>query len=139
MRVSVPVPLTHLRRAATFLIVNVLWLLFRADSVSQWAFILNRMVTSRDFYIHEDAVRAFKVPGLVSAVYGTGLWYPQRKIYAICGLVFLVMCLLICLLTKNNFEREYRMEKKSLAWCAGLMVLCLISLSTVSVFLYFNF
>ena len=122
----------------TFTTTTLLWLLFRADSVSQWRFLLARLV-SGDYYLHEDTVRAFKLPGLVSAVYSTGFWYPQRKIYGVCGVVFLLLCLLLCLKTKNNYLRTYDRNNKSLAWTVGLMVFCLLSLSTVSVFLYFNF
>lgn len=129
---------THFKWLITFTIVNVLWLLFRADSVAQWTGLLGNFL-SGDFYLHEDAVRAFKVPGMVSAIYSTGLWLPQRKIYGVCGVVFLAVCLLLCLIPKNNYLRDYRTDKKSLAWTAALMVCCLISLSTVSVFLYFNF
>lgn len=136
--VTVPFPLTHLKRFTTFLIVNLLWLLFRADSVTQWGQLLTRLA-SGDFYLHEDAVRGFKVPGLVTLIHETIGWYPQRKIFGACGLVFLTGCVLLCLLPKNNYLRTYNTDKKSLAWTAGLLLFCLMSLSTVSVFLYFNF
>lgn len=129
---------TLLRRFTTFLIVNLLWLLFRADSVTQWGQLLARLV-SGEFYLHEDAVRGFKVPGLVTLIHETIGWYPQRKIFGACGLVFLIGCVLLCLLPKNNYLRTYDTGKKSLMWTAGLMLFCLMSLSTISVFLYFNF
>lgn len=127
-----------LRRAGTFLGINVILVLFRADTVTQFGLFLRRLA-SADYYIHEEAVRGFKIPGLVSLIYDTIGWFPQRKIFAMCGVMLLVFSLILTQLPVNNYLRNYRTDKKSLMWTAGLMLFCLMSLSTISVFLYFNF
>ena len=51
----------------------------------------------------------------------------------------MLFALWLCLCTKNNYERDYKRSGLSLCYTAGILALCILSLGSVSTFLYFNF
>jgi hypothetical protein len=52
---------------------------------------------------------------------------------------FMALAIILCLCFENNYKRETKRNVGSLVLSAGLLFVCIISLSTVSTFLYFNF
>ena len=120
-----------LRTAVTFLIVNALWVLFRADGFAQAAevyramlFFGNLQMYQLDYIVGEAGYLNF--PMVVDCVYILGL---------IAGLLFLVFrC-------KNSAEllAQFRPSGKTLAAAALLFCTACLCLSRESVFIYFNF
>ncbi|MBQ7678507.1 MAG: MBOAT family protein [Butyrivibrio sp.] len=116
MTERIPKPL---RWAGTFLIVNILWLLFRSDGVRQWMMLVTRMFVFDGRGVSEALMSAYDAhvpPGLL-----------------------LLAALALCLGVKNNYVRSWRLSGPMVAGCAMLLGLCLLTLNRVSVFLYFNF
>ncbi|WP_026528960.1 MBOAT family O-acyltransferase [Butyrivibrio sp. VCD2006] len=122
----------------TFGIINVLWLLFRADSVSQWIQILKRLfVLNLD--VRSELVETFRIPRFRYVL--SFLRLPSEDLNVLltgCGIA-MAAALIVCLCCKNNYEREYKTNALSLAFTWVLLVVCIVSMSSISTFLYFNF
>ncbi len=122
----------------TFVFLNVTWLLFRADSVTMWTQILRRLfVLNLD--VREELVETFRIPKLRYALKLFGLPQDNGYVLGVSTAVVMVLALMICLCFKNNYERTYRKNAASLIFTWGLLTVCIVSLSSVSTFLYFNF
>ena len=122
----------------TFAFINITWLLFRADSVDMWLKILKRF-TVHYYVVREDILEPFRIPKLTGVLSGLGV--PDSTSLALwvsLGL-FMTMAFVLCLCTTNNYKAKYEKNALSVGITWVLAVLCLVSLSTVSTFLYFNF
>ncbi len=122
----------------TFIFVNVTWLLFRADSVTMWTQLLRRLfVLNLD--VRTELVEAFRIPKLTALLAGLGAESSDFFVLSVSTVVFMVLALIICLVPVNNYRAEYRKNAFNLVATVVLLTLCVISLSSVSTFLYFNF
>lgn len=123
----------------TFSVVNVLWLLFRADSVRQWIQLVFRMIKMENLSVRKELIDCFSLPGrafVFDILHLNGLY---AKMPHICALMFLVAGLSICLNHKNNIEKEIKAGIVTSLAAALLLFLSIISLGGVTVFIYFNF
>ena len=127
------------RLVLTFLYVNLLWGLFRADSVTQFVSILKRMILWDGAGFHEAFLSSFRLPYLRKALSLLHVPYTDTGVYALCAAVLFVCLFLLCVLPENDYRRRYEATNGSLAWTLALLVFCIVSLGKVSVFLYFNF
>lgn len=109
----------HIRWALSFLIINTLWLLFRASSLKKWFLMLQRIPTNFDKGISGSLVSAYDSYIPLVALLGGGI--------------------LLCLFSKNNYERKLKITPATAVATAFLLTLNLITLNKVSIFLYFNF
>ena len=115
----------------TFGILNVFWLLFRSEAVSQWKEILLRIIKFDSFIIREDFFEAFSLPEFL----WNGLsWGPVLTM-----IIMVVAAFLICLLPKNNYKRSFSTSKRNMILGAIALVWSVISLSGEAVFIYLNF
>ncbi len=122
----------------TFAFLNVTWLLFRANSVTEWVQILKRLfVLNLD--VRDGMLEAFRIPRFRYVMSAIGLSAEDHAVLLACMFIMMVLALCLCLLFKNNYERKYEFKVSSLAFTWVLIVTCVISLSSVSTFLYFNF
>ena len=103
----------------TFLAVNVLWLLFRADSVAQWVLMLKKMASLQSLSLSAELLSAFASPVHVLYV-------------AACALV-------ICLCFENTARRRIGRNVRTVLLASGAFAVSVLSLGAESVFLYFNF
>ena len=122
----------------TFGFVNVMWVFFRADSVSEALKLLNRIAMFNFGGIRKEILECFKPVELSILLANTSvdLAYPNLALT-----VFYVSCLLIILGCKNAHEKMelFRPTFLKAATFAFLMAGCIFSLSGISTFLYFNF
>lgn len=124
----------------TFLFVNLTWIFFRADSISQaWQFV-KRIFGLKSFSVRTGLLNTFGLKEL-QFVY-RHVPVVNRLIASIRGfdmLILLGTSLILCVAFKNNQEAEFKPDRKR-AFCT---IFCLLwgifSLSGVSEFLYFNF
>ena len=133
--------LGHVTRwALTFLSVNALWVVFRADSISQAALFLRTMLYMKSFavrqelykccYMAELEVLESHVPLmnlLPSRVYGWHMW------------LFLLGALFAVLNLPNSKTLTFRPNVWTSFLTMIFLVWSIVSLSGISVFLYFNF
>ena len=125
----------------TFLVVNILWLLFRADSVGQWKDILSVMFRMESLNISDELLWTFVLPEN-QILYGFG--FPAKLNGLVRGFPAVVVFLfayLVCMIPENNVRMQAR--ARTHMWmvpvCAVALTWSLLCLSSESVFLYFNF
>ncbi len=131
---------TVIQWGITFLFVNLTWIFFRADSISQAVNFIRRIFGFQSFSVRDGLLNTFGLKEL-KFIY-CHIPILNRVIASVHGfdmLILLTASLILCLVFKNNQEMEFKPDTKK----AVFTVLCLIwgifSLSGVSEFLYFNF
>ena len=124
--------------AVTFIFVNLAWLLFRADSVGQWLSILKRFSVPY-FEIRTELLDCFRIPKLRYFFELIGVSNSDDAVLYFSLYVVMGLALVLCLCFKNNYERQYKNNVRSLLFTLGILLVSVLSLSRVSTFLYFNF
>ncbi|MBE5859899.1 MAG: MBOAT family protein [Butyrivibrio sp.] len=122
----------------TFAFLNVTWLLFRADSVTMWLQILKRL-TVLNLDIREDMLEPFRIPKFSYLLSALSLPSSDGAALRISCALAMAFALIICLCCKNNYEREYKLNIRNMLFTVALLFMCIISMSSISTFLYFNF
>lgn len=125
---------------ATFLYVNVAWVFFRSSSIEQAVTLFKRMFTGEIALPAEAIYDAFNLDEF---------WYVLKVLHLtdfgfsnyILMIVFTVVILLVTFFGKNVHEMA---AKWKMSWISAVVVgivfiWCVVSLSGVSTFLYFNF
>ena len=121
-----------LRWGVTFFLVNLLWLLFRAESVSQWAQMVAGMAGGRGFSISDGLIHSLYLPGY--EVLGlTAMPYKMR------GLLLFPLALLLCLLPQNQYRKRGGTKALTAVLSAVLIVWCLLGFTAETNFIYNNF
>ena len=114
----------------TFTFVIIAWVFFRATSLADALAIIKSMLMMNFGPIRDSITSAFALPGGIRPGYN-----------AIFMMVWYVLSLFACLGMKNTYEKT--MAFKPTIWNALMTVILILyvtlSLSNVSVFLYFNF
>lgn len=124
----------------TFAIVNVLWLLFRSESISQWYGIIRTISFFEDTTIHNELMVAFVLPEttFIRNVIPL-LGKLSDKIRGFWMLLFTVCAFGLCLLPENNYRRPRSYSIITMLLAVIAFVWSFIGLSSESVFVYFNF
>ena len=125
---------------ATFLYVNIAWVFFRSTSISQAFSLFKRMFTGGITPPSEAIYGAFNLDEF---------WYVMKILHLtdfsfsnyILMIGFTVVILLVTFFGKNVHElaAKWKMSGVSAVALAVVFVWCVVSLSGVSTFLYFNF
>lgn len=126
------------RWVTTFTIVNILWLLFRSESVLQWINILKKILSFENTTISEGLISCFWLPEkqfLEDALH-LGIADNIRGFWM---LVFILGAFSICLIPGNNYKKLKNISLVSMLTAAISFVWGFICLSGESVFVYFNF
>ena len=124
--------------AVTFAFVNVAWLLFRADSVSQWLNILKRLGVHY-YNIRTDLLECFRIPKLSQLLESLGASNADNIVLYLGLYGAMALALILCLCFKNNYERKYKTTALSMVFTLAILLASVLSLSRISTFLYFNF
>lgn len=126
--------------AATFIAVNITWVFFRADSVSQAFSVLGSLFAFDKPSVLAELASFFNLPEIWYILKALGLYQFSGSTY----IAMIAFCLISAFLIwgcKNIAETEKRVQPTAVK-CVLLSMLflwCLTSLSGVSSFLYFNF
>ncbi|MBP7347163.1 MAG: MBOAT family protein [Butyrivibrio sp.] len=123
----------------TFLFVSFAWLLFRSDSVSQWIYLLQKIFSFDRMNVSEDLARLFRIPHMRYSLELLHIPYTDNGVFMVSMGILFGGVLAISLLCENSYRRKYSCTVKSLIITIVMLMACLVSLSSVSVFLYFNF
>ena len=124
--------------AVTFAFINIAWLLFRADSVTMWIQLLKRFPVYY-YVVRNEILEPFRIPKLTAAMEIIGIANSTSMALWISLVSYMLLGFGICLFTANNYQAKYKRNAFSVITTWILFILCLISLSSVSTFLYFNF
>lgn len=123
----------------TFLTINLLWLLFRAESVSQWKLLIVKMFSFQNMSISEGLINSFVVPEsefLFNILNLTGV---NESVRGFGMLSFIVFAFIICFIPDNNYKTMHRLNLGEAFFSAFAFVWAFLCLSNESVFVYFNF
>lgn len=114
----------------TFGFVVVAWVFFRAASLSDALAIVRSMFAMNFGALREGIVSAFALPGGFLPGYN-----------ALFMLAWYLLSLFACLGMRNTYEKAANFKPTLLNACSTVLIIlyCTLSLSNVSVFLYFNF
>ena len=124
----------------TFSLVNLLWILFRADSFSQAAGMIKKMMLMDDFTVRGDLTGCFNLSELNFLDSHVGIFdILSSHIWGFNMWVFLAAALIIVLNFKNLSEIEFRPTAGRAAVAVFMMFWSITSRTGVSVFLYFGF
>ena len=129
-----------LQWAVTFLFVNVTWIFFRADSISQAFSFIDRMIGFQKLNLRKNFLKTFQLKEL-RMIYShiPGLNNFLSSIRGVDALILLTVALILCLNFKNNQEMEFKPTAAKAVFTVVCLVWGIFSLSGVSEFLYFNF
>ena len=124
----------------TFLLVNILWLLFGLNSPGQWMQMLRNMFSFQDLTLSTGLADAFAIP---EALFISSVLYTiHMSVYGIFGLwmmIFLIVAFGICLLTENNYRKMSKISAGNMILAAIVLVWGILCLSTNSEFIYSGF
>lgn len=119
--------------------ISLLWLLFRAESISQWTSMLFHMLAFENTNISGELINIFVLPEMNFWIEILHLQVLNSQIRGFSMLVFYVSAMIICLGFENTYKRKYENKIWSPILSAVLFVCSLTCISSESVFVYFNF
>ena len=115
-----------------FFVTNILWLLFRADSVSQWAHLVKTLFTPT-FKINKEFFTSFE-----SGIGKYLIYLPSMKSAIIAILIFVVSCV-ICFVPNNNYQQKDKVGTLDMVLSGLAITTCLMLLFNAVPFLYSGF
>lgn len=127
------------RWAGTFLTVNVLWLLFRSDSIPQWKTILYQILTLQDLSVSRDLIKIFELPERKFFRDIFHMSVLESEVRGFWMLLFLCLSLGVCLIPENNYRKLFKNNAVWMLVVAGAFVWGFLCLGSESVFVYFGF
>ncbi len=133
-------PFEPFRWLLTFLLVSVLWLMFRADSLGQWEEILKKMLSLENLSVSPDLVKCFMTPEIhYFSVWSTVGESLTARISNVWMWVYLAFAAVVCFVPENNYRNLKKLTVPSMLLAAVAFVWAFCSLSAESVFVYFGF
>lgn len=123
----------------TFGLVNVLWLLFRAESISQWLHMIYKILTFQSTSISDGMIRSFSLPETPLLLRFFHLLTINEIVRGFSLLIFTVAAFIICLVPENNYRTQERRNVTNMFFAAAAFVWGFLCLSGESVFVYLNF
>ncbi|MCR5675588.1 MAG: MBOAT family protein [Lachnospiraceae bacterium] len=128
-----------IRGTVTFVLVSVLWLLFRCSSVAEFRGLLYLAADQLYPYINDDMLEIFRLPASRSVLQLMGLSVSDTLLETMSLFLWMALSFVICLQPRNNTSGRYRRNGWTLILTAALFVLCVLSTSRISTFIYTSF
>lgn len=123
----------------TFIFLNFTWLLFRADDLQQWINMCKKIISFSNLQISSQLMEQALVPEFKCLYQCLGIEGVHNYMSKFSMWAFMIMCFWLTLKCSNNQETRLTARWNTLIIMPILFVWCLSSLSSISVFLYFNF
>ena len=123
----------------TFLSVNILWLLFRSDSILQWSSMLNKMFSFQNMSVSKELLDTFLLPESRFLLDIFGLNGMNKNIRGFPMLITIMISFLICLVPNSNYKNKHILSVSNMIISAVALVWGLLCLSSESVFIYNSF
>lgn len=130
------------RRLTTNIFMLVTLAVFRSDSLGQAGLLLQKMFAGGNHNMLIGACNMLQIPETYAIRKGLSMLYPQvlNLFYVICVVVLLAIAVILTIGPKaEQWIEKWGRTKRGLFCLATILVWSFISLSQVSVFLYFNF
>lgn len=123
----------------TFTVVNVLWLLFRADTISQWWEMLTKIICFQKMNANHDLINLFELQEATFINNTLNLKWCVENIRGFWMGIYIIASYAICLLFENNYKRLKENSWVMMGISAIAFIWGFICLGGESVFVYFNF
>ncbi|MCR5847340.1 MAG: MBOAT family protein [Lachnospiraceae bacterium] len=122
----------------TFIFINITWVFFRADTVTDAIFILGKAFSFNFAPVDPIIINAFRTPELIQLF---ALADVEQKFPNIIAVIYLITAFVITFLLPNSKKMYDRFKPNILTFVFTflLFIWSFLSLSGVSTFLYFNF
>ncbi len=127
------------RWLCTFGVVNVLWLLFSAESVQQWKTILRRILFMQNTMVSDGLIGSFDLSESQFIYNIFGLNYLPAHVRGFNMLIFILAACFICFVPENNYRRKDKLNAGSLLLASLAFIWGILCLGSESVFVYFGF
>lgn len=128
------------RWICTFAFVNIMWLLFRSDSVMQALNLLKRMLRMDSLAIRSELYNCYVLPEIDFMVeHIAPLLYWKENVSGIYMWGMLLVAWFICLNCSNLYEKRFKPTWTKALGTAVLMFWTIVSFGDITTFLYFNF
>ncbi len=125
--------------SATFILVNILWLLFRSDNIGQWITILTHIFTFQNMAVTDGLINSFILPETTFILRTMHLENINMLVRGFSMLIFVLAGYGICLIPENNYKNLKKNNWFLLIISSITFVWSFLCLSSESVFVYFNF
>ena len=123
----------------TFLVVSVLWLLFRSESISQWKLIMYHICAFKNTGISDGLINSFILPETAVIIKLLHLTTLNEHVRGLWMLLFYAFAFISCLGFENAYKRNYRNNIITSVLTALLLIFTFTCIGSQSVFVYFNF
>lgn len=127
------------RWMGTFAVVNILWLLFRSDTIQQWREILTKIVCVQNLNVSDVIINTFNLQENIFISNVLGLKWSIENIRGFWMYIYILLTGGICLLFDNNYRTLNKRSWIMMIISAIAFIWGFICLSGESVFVYFNF
>ncbi len=127
------------RWGGTFFSVNLLWLLFRSDSITQWAGILREMFRFKDMSVSGGLLSSFELPELSFIFDALHLQVLHSGVTGFSMLLFILGAYFLCLVPGNNYRNRSRNGILLMLAAAVAFTWAFLGLGAESTFVYFDF
>lgn len=122
----------------TFAFLNATWIIFRAESLSNLKVIVNRLL-SGEMTLSNELGGNISLVGFDFFKEMTSLYFKIKYIKGFDMILFYGLTFIAILGFKNVHEREYKFNVINIITTVTLLVWCILSMSGVMKFIYFNF
>ena len=127
------------RWMGTFACVNLLWLLFRAESIAQWWKMLGQMFRFQNMAVSDGMIDSFVLPETPFLLRLLHLTATDGRVRGFSMLMFIVFASIVCLIPENNYKTQNRRTAVNMVLAAVAFVWGFLCFGSESVFVYFNF
>ncbi|MBR4575103.1 MAG: MBOAT family protein [Lachnospiraceae bacterium] len=133
-RVFLPV-----RWITTFFCTSILWMLFRAESITQWKNIMCKILLMQDTSVSEGLIMHFKIAESSFMINILHLDFFNNSIRGFAMLIFIFVAMSICFIPENNYRNKYKIGVSSMITAAIVFAWGVLCLGSESTFVYFGF
>ncbi len=123
----------------TFITINVLWMLFRSESIEQWWEIIRKIIRLENLGISDGIINAFVLPETAFIFTTLKLTALDAAVHGLSMLLFSIAGLGLCLIPKNNYRKLDDNNWGMLFISVIALVWGILCLSSESVFVYYDF
>ena len=127
------------RWVLTFSAINVLWLLFRSETIFQWKGILVKILTFQNLAVSDGLIQSFVLPESAFIFQLLHIGTINEAVRGFGLLIFMAGSFILCLIPENNYKNKGKNNFVYMIMAAGVFVWSFLCLSSESVFVYFNF
>ncbi|WP_408072109.1 MBOAT family O-acyltransferase [Butyrivibrio sp. JL13D10] len=121
-----------------FVFICLFWLLFRADNVTQCIQIYKRLFVM-NLDVRSELIEGFRIPKFRYVLEFLHLPSSDQTVLMTGCVMSIIAAFIVCLCCENNYNRKYKTNAVSLVFTWGVLVACIVSMSSIATFLYFNF